>query len=86
MRFFPIRLLLAALTIALLTVTADAQGMFGGGGKRNHGQRSEQNQPKKPKADEPVQTPVQDNKPAGAFDPWHSVRSGNAAAAAKNPI
>jgi hypothetical protein len=80
------RIFLVGVMTALLTVSAYAQGAFGGGsGRRHGGPKSEQNQ-QKPKADEPVQTPITDNKPAGPFDPWRTMRDTDPGKTGKNPL
>jgi hypothetical protein len=79
------RIFLVGVMIALLTQSASAQGMGGGGGKRHHGQKTE-DQPKKPKENLPVLTPLPNNQPAGKFDPWQNVRQSEPVKTGKNPI
>jgi hypothetical protein len=76
------RVLVIGTAIALLTVPAYAQGMFGGGGgggggRRHHAQQAE-GQPKRVKRNDEVITPVPKNSaPAGPFDPWQNMRGGS---------
>jgi hypothetical protein len=79
------RIFLIGVMIVLLTLSASAQGMFGGGGKRHQGQKSEE-QPKKPKENLPVLTPVPNNQPVGKFDPWQNVRGTDPGKTGKNPL
>jgi hypothetical protein len=83
------RAFLVAGIIALLTLPASAQGMWGGGGggggKRHHGHRSE-DQTKKPKEDPQANKSVPDKTPAGNFDPWRNVRGSDPGKANKNPL
>jgi hypothetical protein len=65
-------LVVAALTLAPPTVSAQAQNM-GGGGHR-HQQKADKTAEQKPKADEKAYAAALASLPDKKFDPWHGVR------------
>jgi hypothetical protein len=71
------RLLIAALAMALMTASAYAQASTGLPGGANIG-RSASQQPKdatsKPKSDDKAYNAVLRNLPDKQYDPWHGVR------------
>ena len=70
------RSFIAAVIVALLTVSSYAQGMGGQGmpgGKGHHGRPQNTEQPKK-KADDKAYKSALDRLPDKKFDPWQNVR------------
>ncbi len=80
MRFAIARFMVAALAVALLAESANAQAMGGngggggGGGRRHHQQKADKTDAKKPKVDEKAYNAALKSLPDKQFDPWHGAR------------
>lgn len=73
------RLLIAALAIALMMASAHAQSsQFPGSGIGKHAakadERSDKSDQQKPKADDKAYNAALHNLPNKQYDPWHGVR------------
>jgi hypothetical protein len=72
MKSGPMRILLLASAIALMTASAHAQGM--GGGRKQHQQRADKADAQKPKADDKAYNAALKSLPDKPYDPWQGAR------------
>lgn len=69
------RIIFAALAVALLTASAQAQSTGGtSGGHKQHQQKADKTDVQKPKADDKAYKAALKSLPAKPFDPWHGAR------------
>jgi len=78
MRFAIARFIVATLVIAMLIESACAQatgsGGSEGGGRKQHQQKADKTDVRKPKADDKAYKAALKSLPDKPFDPWHGAR------------
>jgi hypothetical protein len=74
MRFAIPRFILATLLVALLIESTHAQATSGGGGRKQHQQKTDKTSAQKPKADDKAYNAALKSLPDKPYDPWRGAR------------